>query len=215
MYQSQELENLHIIDHPIVQHKLSQLRAIDTQKAEFRRYLNEITQLMAYEITRNLKVSTCSVQTPVDHMQAPCLDEDWPVIVPILRAGLGMAEGLERIMPEAPMGHIGLCRDEETKKPVEYLVSLPRLERRSVIIVDPMLATGHSAAYATRLVLANGGEEERLQFLSLVSAPEGVQVYRDTYPDIPVYTAALDTRLNDKAFIVPGLGDAGDRMFGT
>lgn len=215
MYQSQDHKNLFIINHPVVQHKLGQLRAVDTQKPEFRRYLHEISQFMAYELTRNLKVSACAVQTPVDHMQAPCLAEDWPVIVPILRAGLGMAEGLERIIPEAPVGHIGLYRDEETKMPVEYLVSLPSLEGRNVILVDPMLATGHSAEYATKLVLANGGEVRHVQFLSLVSAPEGVRVYHDAYPDIPVYTAALDTRLNEKAFIVPGLGDAGDRMFAT
>ena len=215
MYQSQDYSNLYVIDHPVVQHKLSRLRSADTQKAEFQRYLHEITQLMAYELTRSLALGTYTIRTPVDEMQAPCLDEGWPVIVPILRAGLGMAQGLERIMPEAPMGHIGLYRDEETKRPVAYLVSLPDLAGRNIILVDPMLATGHSAEYATQLVLDNGGERDRIQFLSLVSAPEGVDVYNNSYPGIPVYTAALDPRLNDKAFIVPGLGDAGDRMFAT
>lgn len=215
MYQSQDHRNLYVIDHPLVQHKLTRLRAAQTQRAEFQRYLHEITGLMAYELTRNLALSTCNIRTPVEPMPAPCLGEDWPVIVPILRAGLGMAAGLEQVMPEAPVGHIGLYRDEETKKPVEYLVSLPELAGRNVILVDPMLATGHSAVYATELVMANGAEAGRVQFLSLVSAPEGVNVYHDAYPDICVYTAALDSYLNDQAFIVPGLGDAGDRMFAT
>lgn len=215
MYRSDQYTNLFIVDHPIVQHRLTLLRKADTTKADFQRYLDEITQLMAYELTRDLSLSTCNIQTPIEDMQALCLGEAWPVIVPILRAGLGMARGLEYIMPEAPMGHIGLYREEETKKPVEYLVSMPNLAGRNVILVDPMLATGHSAKYATKLVLDNGGDLRRIQFLSLVSAPEGIDVYKTAYPDIPVYTAALDTHLNDQAFIVPGLGDAGDRMFAT
>jgi len=143
------------------------------------------------------------------------LAEEEPVIVPILRAGMGMAVGMQELMPSARVGHIGLYRDEETHEPVEYLVKLPETEGKSFVLVDPMLATGHSARYALDVMVKKGVNPDRIRFMALVASPEGVAVLQEAYPDVPVYVAALDERLNDKAYIVPGLGDAGDRLFGT
>lgn len=170
---------------------------------------------MGYEITRNLPLTTQPIETPLTTMDAPVLAGKKVAIVPILRAGLGMAQGLHDLMPSAREGHIGLFRDHETLKPVEYLVKLPEPEGRLFILVDPMLATGHSAVHACDVLNRHGVEDRSIRFLALVSAPEGVRVFHAAHPDIPVYVAALDSHLNENAYIVPGLGDAGDRMFGT
>jgi uracil phosphoribosyltransferase len=207
--------NLYVSEHPLVLHKLSQMRQPGCGKAQFKALLKEISWLMGYEVTRSLPVSTQKIETPLAPMDAPVLKGKHPVIVPILRAGLGMAEGLEELMPESPVGHIGLYRDAETKRPVEYLVKLPHHEERPFILVDPMLATGHSAKYAFDLLVKAGISPAHASLMALVSAPEGVKVLQDAYPQTRIYTAALDDYLNDNAYIVPGLGDAGDRLFGT
>ena len=210
-----ELKNLHIVDHPLVQHKLTLMRDVGCNKTMFSMLLREIALLMGYELTKSLPMTTREIETPVSPMEAPVIKGKKPVIVPILRAGLGMSNALEEIMPAARVGHIGLYRDEETKKPVEYLVKLPDPAGRIFILVDPMLATGYSAKYALDVLVKNGVKADQIRFMALVAAPEGVEVLRDAYPDVPVYVAALDDHLNDHAYIVPGLGDAGDRIFGT
>ena len=170
---------------------------------------------MGYELTRPLPLTTREIETPIQKMQAPVIEGKKPVIVPILRAGLGMAEGLEALMPAARIGHIGLYRDHETKEPVEYLVKLPNPEGRLFILVDPMLATGNSAKYALDVLIRHGADPKQIRFMALVAAPEGVQVLLEAHPQVPIFVAALDSHLNENAYIVPGLGDAGDRMFGT
>jgi uracil phosphoribosyltransferase len=160
-------------------------------------------------------MATQKIETPICGMDAPVLKNEPPVIVPILRAGLGMSAGLSQLMPEAQIGHIGLYRDAETKQPVEYLVRLPHLKGREVILVDPMLATGYSAAYAIGLLMRHGAAPANIRMMVLVAAPEGVRAVAKAWPDVKIFTAALDERLNENAYIVPGLGDAGDRMFGT
>lgn len=207
--------NLFIVNHPLVQHKLSRMRDKDCPVGLFRVLLKEIALLMGYELTSGLKMTTKKVETPLVIMDAPVLDGNEPVIVPILRAGLGMAEGLQELMPTAAVGHVGLYRDHDSKQPVEYLVSLPQPDDRTFIIVDPMLATGHSAVYAADVLLKHGVAAEKIRFMALVAAPEGVRVMQKAFPQIPVYTASLDSHLNEDAYIVPGLGDAGDRIFGT
>lgn len=207
--------NLHVADHPLVQHKLTLMRDVRCNKCQFKSLLHEIALLMGCELTKGLEMTTKEIETPIEPMAAPVIKGKKPVIVPILRAGLGMSEGLEALMPAARMGHIGLYRDEETKEPVEYLVKLPDPSGRIFILVDPMLATGHSAKYAMDVMVARGVDPEKIRFMALVAAPEGVRVLQDAYPQVPVYVAALDSHLNEKAYIVPGLGDAGDRLFGT
>jgi len=207
--------NLHVLDHPLIAHKLSYMRDIKTPTGLFRQLLKEIALLMGYEITRNLPMTSKDIDTPVAPMEAPVIKGRKIAVVPILRAGLGMADGLLELMPSARVGHLGMYRDPETKRPVQYLCKLPEAEGRIFILVDPMLATGHSAAAAMDLLNENGVTDSAIRFLALVGAPEGVQVLQDTHPDVPVYVAALDEKLNDKAYIVPGLGDAGDRLFGT
>ena len=206
---------LHIVSHPLVQHKLTQLRCKDRPPIGFRGLLREITLLMAYEVLRDLPLSTSLIETPVAPMQAPILAGEPPVIVPILRAGLSMAEALQELIPTARMGHIGLYRDHETKEPVEYLVRLPPYAGQKHIIVDPMLATGHSLIHACDVLNKNGVADSYISVLALVAAPEGVTTFTAAHPTIPVYTAALDSHLNEHAYIVPGLGDAGDRIYGT
>ncbi len=208
-------KNLYIVDHPLVLDKLSRLRGKETCMSDFRRLLKEIALLIGYEVTRDLKLTTKPVETPMQTMSAPVLDGPAPVIVPILRAGQGMAEGVLELMPGAPVGYVGVYRDEETHRPVEYLNKLPPDEGQRWIVVDPMLATGHSAEHAFELVTAHGVPQSRISFMALVAAPEGVKVLEEAYPEIPVYVASLDEKLNEDAFIVPGLGDAGDRLFGT
>jgi uracil phosphoribosyltransferase len=191
------------------------MRDKNTSTLDFKRYLKEISFLMGYELTRHLPLTTRPVQTPVEQMTAPVLKDELPVIVPILRAGLGMSDGLQELMPESSVGHIGVYRDEATHRPHEYLVRLPEPRGRAFIVTDPMLATGYSAVHAFGVMIARGIESSRISFMCLLSAPEGVRVIEQAYPDIPVYTAALDRQLNDQAYICPGLGDAGDRLFGT
>lgn len=210
-----EFPNLHILHHPLIQHKLTQMRKTETPKHSFRQLLREIALLMGYEVTRDLPLTVEQIDTPLVPMNAPVIAGKTPAIVPILRAGLGMADGLLELMPEADEGHIGLYRDPETKKPVEYLVKLPPTQGRMFFLVDPMLATGNSAVAAVDILIKRGVSASMIKFLSLVAAPEGVRTFNQKYAHVPVYTAALDQRLNEKAYIVPGLGDAGDRLFGT
>jgi len=210
-----EFPNFQVIDHPLVQHKLSMMRDRRTPTVLFRQLLHEISLLMGYELTRDLPLTTVSLETPITDMQAPMIAGKKVAIVPILRAGLTMADGLIELIPSARIGHIGLYRDHETKRPVEYFVKLPEPDGRTFILVDPMLATGHSAAAAVDALNKRGVADQHIRMLVLVAAPEGVRVFHQTHPDIPVYAAALDSHLNENAYIVPGLGDAGDRLFGT
>jgi uracil phosphoribosyltransferase len=208
-------KNLYIVEHPLVQHKLSRMRDETCDTGEFRRLLKEISFLMGYEVTRRLPLTKHTIRTPMQKMEAPVLDGPLPVVVPILRAGLGMAEGLVELIPDCQIGHIGLYRNEETHRPVEYVVRLPEPEDNVFIITDPMLATGHSAEYAFDLLVRRGVKPRNIILMCLVAAPEGVRVLEQRFSDVPVFTAALDEKLNESAYILPGLGDAGDRLFGT
>ena len=213
---SPEFPNLHILDHPLILHKLTHMRKTTTSTRDFRGLLKEISLLMGYEITRDLPMTTEAIETPVAPIEeAPVIKGKKVAIVPILRAGTGMADGLLELMPSARVGHIGLYRDPETKRPVEYLVKLPASRGRTFIVTDPMLATGYSAAHALDVLNKHGVKDTSIRLLALVAAPEGVKVLLDTHPEVAVYVASLDERLNKKAYIVPGLGDAGDRLFGT
>jgi len=212
---SHAFPNLHVLNHPLIQHKLTQMRKVSTPKHEFRILLKEIALLMGYEITRDMPTTFETIQTPIEEMKAPVIAGKMMAIVPILRAGLGMADGLLELVPTAVEGHIGLCRDHVTKMPVEYLVKLPKADGRMFILVDPMLATGNSAVAAVEILLKHGVERKNIRFMALVAAPEGVETFNKTCGDIPIYTASLDRGLNENAYIVPGLGDAGDRLFGT
>ena len=207
--------NLHILSHPLIQHKLSHMRDATTPTIQFRALLKEISLLMGYEITRQLPVTTRSVTTPLATMDAPVIAGKKVAVVSILRAGLGMIDGLIELIPSARQGHIGLYRDPVTKRPVEYFVKLPEPEGRVFILCDPMLATGYSAVAAVDVLNAHGVLDENIRFMALVAAPEGANVFFDHHPTIPVYAAALDDYLDDHSYIVPGLGDAGDRLFGT
>ncbi len=207
--------NLFVLNHPLIQHKLTFMRDERTSTRSFRRLLKEIAMLMGYEITRNLPLTHKAITTPMEPMQAPVLEGRKLAVVPILRAGLGMADGVLELVPSARVGHIGLYRDHDTHQPVEYLVKLPDPAGRQFILVDPMLATGNSAVHAVNVLLRHGVEKSAISFMALVAAPEGVVVFHQAHPDIPVYTASLDSHLNENAYIVPGLGDAGDRLFGT
>ena len=210
-----EFPNLRVLDHPMIQHKLSLMRDKRAPTIQFRRLLREIALLMGYEITRELPLASERIETPLAVIDAPLIAGKKVAVVSILRAGLGMAEGLQDLIPSARMGHIGLYRDPATKRPVEYFVKLPEPEGRLFILVDPMLATGHSAVAAVDILNRKGVPDSQVRFMALVVAPEGMRVFRDAHPDIPVYAAALDDHLDDHAYIVPGLGDAGDRLFGT
>ncbi len=210
-----DFKNLYIIDHPLVQHKLSLMRSVNCEVQEFRQLLKEIAMLMGYEITRDLPVKNFPIKTPIIDMSAPLLTGKQLAIVPILRAGLGMADGLYDLVPFARIGHIGLYRDPDTKRPVEYLVKLPSTKDRRFILVDPMLATGYSAVYAIDVLLKYGVDINNISFMALVAAPEGVKIFHKSHPDVELYVASLDSHLDDRSYIVPGLGDAGDRLFGT
>ncbi len=210
-----EFRSLRVLDHPLIQHKLSIMRDKRTPTILFRQLLKEIALLMGYEITRALPITTERIETPLAVMDAPVIAGKKVAIVSILRAGLGMAEGLQDLIPSARMGHVGLYRDPATKRPVEYFVKLPEPEGRTFILVDPMLATGYSAVAAVDALNRRGVADAQIRFMALVAAPEGVGVFEAAHPTIPVYAAALDERLDDHAYIVPGLGDAGDRLFGT
>ncbi len=207
--------NLFILDHPLIQHKLTHMRQKERSTNGFRLLLREISLLMGYEITRDLPLTTVQIETPLETMEAPVLAGKKVALVSILRAGLGMTEGLHELLPSAREGHIGLYRDPQTKMPVEYLVKLPQPEDRIFILVDPMLATGNSAVHAIDVLNRHGVRDENIRFMALVSAPEGVAVVHRAHPDVKIFTAALDRELDDHAYILPGLGDAGDRMFGT
>lgn len=208
------MSKLHILDHPLITHKLSIMRNKRTGSKDFRELLDEIAMLMGYEITRDLPLEDVVIETPIEKMTAKTVSGKKLAIVPILRAGLGMVEGLHKLVPVARVGHIGLYRDPETHKPVEYYCKLPHdIEDRIVILVDPMLATGGSAVDALTLLKQRGCKN--VKFMCLVAAPEGVEAVTSAHPDVEIYTAALDRGLNEKAYIVPGLGDAGDRIFGT
>jgi len=207
--------NLHILDHPLIQHKLSHMRDRETSTRTFRELLREITLLMGYEITRNLPLTTMRIETPLQSMDAPVIAGKKLVVVPVLRAGIGMSDGLLELVPSARVGHIGVYRDPDTHRPVEYLVRLPDLVDRTLIVCDPMLATGYSAVHAIDVLKKRGVPDDQIVFLALVAAPEGVTVVQENHPNVKVYVASLDSHLNDHAYILPGLGDAGDRLFGT
>ena len=208
------MSTLHIIDHPLIQHKLTIMRKTNTSSKDFRQLLDEISMLMGYEVTRDLPLEEINITTPVAPAKAKQIAGKKLAIVPILRAGLGMVDGLLSLVPVARVGHIGLYRDPDTHLPVEYYCKLPpNIQNRLVIVVDPMLATGGSASDALKMLKDKGCTDIRL--MCLVAAPEGVAKVQADHPDVPIFTAALDEKLNDHAYIVPGLGDAGDRLFGT
>jgi len=215
MSSEQDFPTLTVVDHPLVQHKLTMMRDRETSTSVFRRLLKQITLLLGYEVTRDLPMTTRAIHTPVAPMDAPTLVDDRLVLVGVLRAGLGMVDGLRELLPTAYEGHIGLFRDEDTHQPVEYLVRLPEPMERTFLLIDPMLASGGSAAHAADVLNRHGVPDERIRMVALVAAPEGVKTYSDAHPTSRIWTAALDERLNEKAYIVPGLGDAGDRLFGT
>ena len=207
-------EHLTVVDHPLVQHKLSIMRDKETSTAGFRRLLKEISLLLAYEVTRGLEMTTTRIETPLQPMDAPTLDGKKLALISILRAGNGLLDGILELIPAARVGFVGLYRDPETLQPVQYYCKLPdQLEERVSIVVDPMLATGNSSAAAIDLLKAQGAKN--IRFLCLLAAPEGVARMKEAHPDVPIVTASLDSHLNDHGYIVPGLGDAGDRMFGT
>lgn len=205
---------LHVIKHPIIEHKVSTLRKESTTTHEFRRIVEEIGSLMVYEITRDLPLTAREIKTPVTSTRANFIDGKKLVVVPILRAGLGMVEGIVNLIPSAKIGHIGLYRDEETLEAIEYFAKFPsNLDEREVILVDPMLATGATAVAAIDILKKNGAKNIRM--VCLVGCPEGVKVLQAAHPEVDIYLAALDEKLNENGYIVPGLGDAGDRIFGT
>ncbi len=204
---------LHIIDHPLVQHKLSIMRDKETSTMKFRELLEEIAMLMGYEITRDFPLTYEAIETPLMPMKAPKIAGKKVVIVPILRAGLGMVDGLMKLMPSARVGHIGMYRDEETCQPVFYYYKMPAGKERTVLLTDPMLATGGSACDAIQRLKTDG--YTRIRLVCLVASPQGVQAVQERYPDVDIYLASLDEGLNEKNYILPGLGDAGDRIFGT
>ena len=205
---------LHIIDHPLIQHKLTYMRKKETGSKDFRILLDEISMLMGYEVTRDLPLRDYEIETPITKMTGKVISGKKLAVIPILRAGLGMVNGILELVPVAKVGHIGLYRDPDTHKPVEYYCRLPTdIGERIVIVVDPMLATGGSASDAITMLKKRGCTNIRL--MCLVAAPEGVEAVQAAHPDVDIYTAALDEKLNEHAYIVPGLGDAGDRLFGT
>jgi len=205
---------VHVIDHPLVQHKLSLMRSKETSTSTFRNLLREISMLLAYEVCRDLPTTLTPIETPVAPMMAPILDGKKTVLVAIMRAGSGILDGMLQILPSARVGHIGLYRDPKTLAAVEYFYKVPdNMGERDAIVVDPMLATGNSAAAAVTRLKKSGPRS--IKFVCLLTCPEGLAAFHAVHPDTPVYTASIDERLNEKSYIVPGLGDAGDRLFGT
>ena len=208
------MSTLHVTDHPLIVHKLSLMRNKKTGSKDFRELLNEIAMLMGYELTRDLPLEDIQIETPVAKMTAKKISGKKLAIVPILRAGLGMVDGLQKLVPVAKVGHIGLYRDPETHKPVEYYCKLPLdVEERTVILVDPMLATGGSACDAIDKLKARGCKN--IKFMAVIGAPEGVSKVAEAHPDVHIFVSTLDRCLNEHGYILPGLGDAGDRLFGT
>ena len=203
-----------VIDHPLVQHKLSRLRDKNTSNKEFRELVSELAMLMCYEVTRDLPLVETEIETPICKSKFKVLANEKLAIVPILRAGLGMADGMMNLIPSAKMGHIGMYRNPDTLKPTSYYCKLPYdIEERDAILVDPMLATGNSAIEGIRVLKEGGAKSIRL--VNLLAAPEGIEAIRQVYDDVDIYVACIDQKLNDHGYIVPGLGDAGDRLFGT
>jgi uracil phosphoribosyltransferase len=208
------MSKVFVLDHPLIQHKVTMLRQKETTTKDFRDIANEISLLMAYEVTRTLPLRDVEIETPICKTIAKCIDGRSIGVVPILRAGLSMVDGILTLVPNAKVGHIGLYRDPETHKPVEYYCKLPvDAQERTLIVVDPMLATGGSAVAAIQFLKDRGCKDIKL--MNLIAAPEGVQRIQKDHPDVDIYVASLDEKLNDHAYIVPGLGDAGDRLFGT
>ncbi len=208
------MSKFQVVEHPLIQHKLSILRRKEASTKEFRELVDEIGMLMAYEVSRDLPLEDVEIETPVQKTTVKQIAGKKLAIVPILRAGIGMVDGILKLIPAARVGHIGMYRDEETLKPVEYLVKLPAdIADRQIFLVDPMLATGGSAILAVDSLKKRGAAN--IKFVCLVAAPEGVKKLQDAHPDIDIYTASLDEKLNENGYIVPGLGDAGDRLFGT
>ncbi len=208
------MSNIHVIDHPLVQHKLSLMRTKEASTNSFRRLLNELSMLMAYEVTRDVPMQEVEIETPLEKMKARVIDGKKLVFVSILRAGTGILDGMLSVVPGARVGHIGLYRDPKTLTAVEYYFKMPHnMEERDVIVVDPMLATGNSAIAAVERLKEL--RPRSIKFVCLLTCPEGVQAMNQAHPDVPIYTAAIDRQLNDHGYILPGLGDAGDRMFGT
>ncbi len=205
---------VYVFDHPLIQHKLTYIRDKQTGTKEFRELVEEVATLMAFEITRDLPLEEVEIETPVSKAKSKIIAGKKLGIIPILRAGIGMVDGILKLIPAAKVGHIGLYRDPETLKPVEYYVKLPTdVEERDFIVVDPMLATGGSAVEAITSLKKRGAKN--IKFMCLIAAPEGVEAVKKAHPDVDIYIAALDEKLNDHGYIVPGLGDAGDRLFGT
>ncbi len=205
---------VHVIDHPLVQHKLTLMRSKDTSTSTFRHLLREISMLLAYEVTRDLSTTRIPIETPIAAMQAPVLDGKKIVVISVLRAGNGILDGMLDILPSARVGHIGMYRDPKTLTAVEYYYKVPEnMGDRDAIVVDPMLATGNSAVAAIERLKESGPRS--IKFVCLLTCPEGIRVFHGAHPDVPIYTASIDDRLNEKSYIVPGLGDAGDRLFGT
>jgi len=207
--------NITVLDHPLIQHKLSLMRDKRTPTILFRQLLREIALLMGYEVTRDLPLGSETIETPLTTMEAPTISGKKVALVAVLRAGLGMVEGLADLIPGARIGHIGLYRDHDTHRPIEYFVKLPDPEDRLFILCDPMLATGGSAVAAIDILNTRGIPDSRIRLVVLVAAPEGVKAVRAAHPAVPIFTASLDERLNEMAYILPGLGDAGDRLYGT
>jgi len=208
------LSKVYVFDHPLIQHKLTYIRDKNTGTKEFRELVDEVATLMAFEITRDMPLEEIEIETPVTKATTKVLSGKKIAIVPILRAGIGMVDGVLKLIPAAKVGHIGLYRDPETLKPVEYYAKLPAdVEERDFIIVDPMLATGGSAVEAINSLKTRGAKN--IKFMCLIAAPEGVEAIQESHPDVDIYIASLDEKLNDHGYIVPGLGDAGDRLFGT
>lgn len=208
--------NFHVLNHPLIQHKLTMIRQKDCGTKVFREVVNEISMLMAYEVSRNLPLEDVEIETPLVRTTLKTLAGKKVAIIPILRAGLGMVDGILELIPAAKVGHVGMYRDHDTLQPVEYFVKLPSdISERQLFVVDPMLATGGSAVAAIDALLKRGAQASAIKFCCLVAAPEGVKVLQDAHPNIDIYAAALDERLDENGYILPGLGDAGDRLFGT
>ncbi len=206
--------SIHIVSHPLVQHKLTKLRDKETSSTNFRRLLREIGLLLGYDATRDLPTVQTRIETPIEAMDAPLLDGKKLVVVPILRAGLGLAEGVTDLVPLARVGHVGLYRDPRTLQAVEYYLKIPQdISDRDVIVCDPMLATAHSAIAAVDRLKESGAR--RIKFICVLGSEQGARTFAEAHPDVPVFAAAIDAKLNDHGYIVPGLGDAGDRLFGT
>ncbi|MCI6774599.1 uracil phosphoribosyltransferase [Methanobrevibacter boviskoreani] len=208
------MKNINVLDHPLITHKLSILRSVNTGTKEFRELITEISTLLVYEATRDAELEKITIETPLDKMETAMLNEDNYAIVPILRAGMGMLEGVINVIPNAKVGHIGLYRDGETLKPVKYYYKMPKgISEREVIIIDPMLATGGSSSAAISMLKEDG--VSKIKLLCIVAAPKGIETINSNHPDVEIFCAAIDKDLNDKGYILPGLGDAGDRIYGT